>query len=222
MAVEGSMSVAAVGSAEATEALNRGLRALQDGLRLPGLETALASGGLPQALSEALLRWWTAYEGYLQIVGDSLDIRCGAGCAHCCHDNPRGLSGVELLWLEQGIHDHPQQDELRSRIAYIAKRFQSRIDEHGDESRAQREGKIARQPCPLLDENQRCSVYAHRPVEHPRAGEAVNPHLKPARVLRQLLQALSHRLGLQGLPGDLARGLVALEGHDGADSKKSD
>jgi hypothetical protein len=45
---------------------------------------------------------------------------------------------------------------------------------------------------------------------HPRNSEAVNPQLLPAPAVRDLLWAISVRLGLADLPEDLQTGTTAL------------
>ena len=205
-------------SKEATAALNEGLRALQDALRTPELETALEKG-LPAGFVEAMERWWAAYDRYTSVVSEALEVTCTRGCHFCCLDNPTGVSGVELLWVLRSL-----PEDLDGAAAEPAARFEGAIEQWGSVEQAQRLVKANLDPCMYLQDGQ-CRVYAGRPIacrmffsitqpyrcDPAFPGEATNPKLEPPQVLKELLKAISHRLGLSGLPGDLRRGMAALE-----------
>jgi hypothetical protein len=87
--------------------------------------------------------------------------------------------------------------------------------------------KRAKLRCAFLGEDDRCVVYEARPVacrmfyaltdpawcdvQHPKNADAVNPHFEPAKVLIQLLAAISERSGLDGLPSDLWSAVCVLD-----------
>jgi Fe-S-cluster containining protein len=173
-------------------------------------------------------RWWTAYDRYLAIVSGALNVTCARGCAFCCMDNPRGISGVELLGVFEALA--PQQ---RGTADGPAARFQSLVDEHGIED-AQARSKAQLTPCMYLVAGA-CSVYASRPmacrmffsVTPPAAcdptsdAQPVNPKLEPPQVLKDLLKAISHRLQLHRLPKDLRRGMSGIEAHPPLQRRRS-
>jgi Fe-S-cluster containining protein len=225
--VADTLDIPAAGSPEAVAALEDGLRHLQDALRCPGLEDALADGELPDALVTALEGWWAAYERYLALVGDSLPLTCRAGCNHCCRHNPRGVSGVEVLWAVRAARAHPDGAAMLSEMAGLAVRFDAHAQATGSAAKASAAAGLRGDPCGFLGADGRCRVYGSRPAvcrmfvavtepawcdhTHPRHGEARNPHLVPPLILRQLLLAISQRLGLSGLPRDLWRGVAAYD-----------
>ena len=168
---------------------------------------SLAEDGLSDAFVDAFLSWWDHYERFIALVAPGFRPECKAGCNNCCWQNPRGVSGIELYFIDRMLRGRPDEYAVRAR-------FKRRM---GREVGA----------CPLLDERGWCSVYAARPVpcrmffsatppawchpEHDRHAEAVNPHLVPSEHHAQLLEAISSRLGLGGLPTDLHGGMVAIE-----------
>lgn len=222
----GTLDVQAAGSDAAVAALNEGLVALQDALRLPGLEQAMENGGPPGALTQALDRWWMAYDRYRQEAKTGLDVTCREGCHWCCLDNPEVVTGVELLqvWMAaRRLPDWPQVLDLARELAVEVEQIKQR---QPDRRAAQAEVRARGRRCMFLSQDNRCKVYGARPVacrmfvavtepdwcdaSNPRYSERVNPHLEPARVLLQILAALSHRLGLHQGPTDLRQGLVWL------------
>jgi len=212
------MDVLAKRSPQAVAALDEGLAALQDVLRLPGLEGAVDSGSVPPELYAGIDRWWRAYARYLAIVSSSVNTRCTLGCAACCHQNPRGLSGLETLLVLRAARRHEDWPALQAAFQKEAKAWRVRVEASG-EAVAMAGTKRDSVRCPLLDESNRCRVYEDRPVacrmfyaltdpewcdvNHPQHGQAANPHFEPAPVLRQILLAVSERLGLDALPRDL-------------------
>lgn len=79
---------------------------------------------------------------------------CRDGCAHCCH-HPVGVTLPEAMTLVAAVRalPHPRRTELELRIADAAATTR-------DVPWAQ----LAHQPCPLLDPQQRCSLYIARPL----------------------------------------------------------
>ena len=223
------MDVPAKRSPLAVAALDEGLAALQDVLRLPGLESAVETGSIPPELYAGIDRWWRAYARYLAIVSSSVNARCTAGCAACCHQNPRGLSGLEALLVLRAARSHEDWPALREAFQEQAKAWRGRVAESGDAVAAMALTKREAVRCPLLDESDRCRVYEDRPVacrmfyaltepewcdvNHPQNAQAVNPHFEPAPVLRQILSAVSQRLGLDSVPSDLWSAVPMLDEH---------
>lgn len=101
-------------------------------------------------------------------------VKCKPGCSDCCHAL-FDLSLVEAMYLNQIFADSfnygPKRSAILSRAADIdrdltrLKREMFHAEKEGvkpDEIMA----KVAtiRVPCPLLDEDQHCSLYAERPI----------------------------------------------------------
>jgi Fe-S-cluster containining protein len=200
-----SIALDAAASAEANAHLTRMLHALQDALRAPADDV--------EALERGLHRAFDAYDAFVAHVVAAHPMRCAAGCTACCHDNPRGVTGVELERLAAVIDGWADAAAIYAAFAELA-----RQREHPDAWRR------ARRPCPLLRDG-RCRAYAERPLAcraffaltppewcdpaHASYSERVNPHLDPPRILLQILQALSARRGLPtsiDLHTGLARG----------------
>lgn len=187
------IELAAAASPEANAALTAMLHALQGALRAdPGDTSALEAG-----IADALI----AYDRYLALVVEAHPMTCSVGCTACCHDNPRGVTGVEIARLAREIAGWPDADAVHARfVAYAAARTDAEA------------WRRARHPCPLLDAEGTCRAYNKRPLAcrafvamtpaawcdptHDAYGERVNPHLDPPRVILQILQALSARAGL--------------------------
>ncbi len=220
------LEVEAAVSADAIRSLNAGLSALQDALRHLITEGPPADIHRPSPVfSEAMSRWWRAYDRYVALVSEALEVRCG-GCHFCCRDNPRGLSGVELLWAWRaslGLPDHPA---IAARTATLAADWRADVEALGEDAAADAVSRGGAW-CMYLSPEGRCRIYAARPIpcrmflsitepawcdhSHPDHDRAVNPHAEPAEILRKLLGAISERLGLGDLPADLRSGVAALE-----------
>lgn len=198
------MTLHAAASPEANGLLTRMLHALQGALRAPANDDAALEKGISDAL--------VAYDAYLAHVAGAHPLTCRRGCTACCHDDPDGVTGVELERLGRLIDDWPDGPALRRRFAELA-------GEHTDAETWRRRGI----PCPLLDAAGDCRAYTHRPLAcrafvsltppewcgptDARYPDRVNPHLDPPKIILQILQALSARRGLT-VATDLHRGLA--------------
>jgi Fe-S-cluster containining protein len=180
------------------------LHALQGALRAGRDDEAALEAGLAAGLA--------AYDAFLAHVTAAHPMSCRVGCTACCHDNPRGVTGVELERLGRLIDTWADGASVRMRFTTLAAR---RTD--AETWRRQHE------PCPLLDAGGRCRAYTSRPLAcrafvattpaawcdpaDPAYAERANPHLDPPRVILQILQALSARRGLP-IATDLHMGLA--------------
>ncbi len=198
------ITLEAAASPEANALLTTMLRALQGALRAPADDDAALAAALDEGLA--------AYDAYLAHVEAAHPVSCRVGCTACCHDNPRGVTGVEIERLGRVVDSWPDGAAVRARFASLAAR--------ATDAETWRR---LREPCPLLDGDGRCRAYAHRPIacrafvaltpadwcapEHPDYTERVNPHLDPPTILLQILQALSARRGLP-VATDLHGGMV--------------
>ncbi len=101
-------------------------------------------------------------------------VTCGAGCSDCCHAL-FDLTFIEALYLNHQFNKAfppgPARDAILERANkadrehYKLKRKAFRAGEQGVSTREILED-LSRERirCPLLDENDRCILYAHRPV----------------------------------------------------------
>lgn len=195
----------AASSAAAKVHLDRMLRALQGAARLPSVWNDAMRAAMDEAFS--------AYDAYLALVVSRHPMSCRERCTACCHDNPRGVTGIELRRLYEQIANSAGAGTTMARFAALA-------SQHASEG----EWRKRHIPCPLLHDG-RCSVYATRPIacrsfvaltpaewcspEHPHHEDRVNPHLEPPLVLLRFLQLLSTNLGLHNA-ADLHAGMAAL------------
>lgn len=156
---------------------------------------------------------FVAYDAYLALVVLAHPMSCRERCTACCHDNPRGVTGIELRRLYEQVITASGAGTTMARFGTLAAQ--------GTDPTQWRKRGI---PCPLLKDG-RCSTYANRPIAcrsfvaltpaewcspgdvHHR--ERVNPHLEPPLVLLKFLQLLSTNLGLQNAD-DLHSGMAAL------------
>lgn len=193
MALPTTLTLDAAASPEATAHLNTMLFALQAALRLP----PTSSPELEACVTDAL----AAYDRYVAHVVAAHPMSCRAGCTACCHDNPRGVTGVELRRLRAAIAEFPDADTILAHFAALAARTTDAAT-----------WRKLREPCPLLSAAGRCRAYDARPIacraffaltppgqcspDDPLYESRVNPHLDPPKVLVQALHVLSQRLGL--------------------------
>ncbi|MCB9797392.1 MAG: YkgJ family cysteine cluster protein [Alphaproteobacteria bacterium] len=212
---------------EAVFAMGDLMQALSDAVDTPGLEER-PHGALPEPFERALAAFYEAYDRYLAARLSLIPVRCGQGCAHCCRDNPRGSSGVELMVLWRAARALPDGEALLEAAAARGARYAERLRRLGGEDAAIAETKAAGDACVFLSEAGACRVYAARPVacrmffsitepawcaqRHPRHAEARNPHLAPPPVARMMLDEISRRLGLAQVPRDLSQGVVEVAG----------
>ncbi len=195
----------AAASPEANALLTTMLRALQVALRAPPSDDSALEAGL-----EAGLR---AYDEFLAAVVRAHPMSCRRGCTACCHDNPRGVTGVEIERLRSVVAAWPDAENVLDHFTMLAA---LRTDPET--------WRRSRHPCPLLDGDGGCRAYAQRPLAcrafvaqtpaewcdpgEPGYASRVNPHLDPPRVILQILQALSARRGLP-VATDLHSGMAA-------------
>lgn len=179
------------------------LVALQDALRLPPRWSP--------ALQSCLDRAFDAYDAYIAHVVAAHPMSCRRGCTACCHDNPEGVSGVELRRLRERIDTFPDAEAIYAAFARLAAMSTDPFS-----------WRAARHPCPLLGEDGACRAYDRRPIacrafhalspaawcdpDSPDYIGRINPHLDPPDVLLLFFKALSERLGL-GPARDLHSGL---------------
>lgn len=210
-------------SPEAVFAMGDLMQALSEAVDTPGLDGASPSAP-PPGLDAAMHRFYEAYDRYLAARLERIPVRCQRACAHCCRDNPRGSTGIELLRLLDAVRALPDGEALLARAEARAARYAERLARLGSEDAAIAETKLARDACMFLGADGACRVYDARPVacrmffaitepdwcaqEHPQHREALNPQLAPPPMARMMLDAVSQSLGLGGLPRDLSGAVV--------------
>lgn len=100
--------------------------------------------------------FWTAIEAYYNTISQYEGFQCGKGCAHCCYDNPHGVSALEL----ERIIPLLSKEQIR-KIQESKKEYEA-LPISPNQNR-QQEWKKKCIPCPLLS-NHSCSVYHVRPL----------------------------------------------------------
>lgn len=93
------------------------------------------------------------------------DLKCGAGCAHCCHT---GVAATQVEW--DGIVDHARKTGLDlNRIIQRAQKTVDKIKRVLDSKKnldsVEWHRLVINQPCPFLNEEQICEVYDDRPLD---------------------------------------------------------
>ena len=122
-----------------------------------------------RALLERLDAWFA--EGKRQ-YGDN--IPCRAGCTACCH-GPFDISAADAELLRAGLGTLPaaERGEVRVRAELLLTRMRElapgwdapwAIGDLGEDGFDQVAEALAGEPCPLLGDDGRCRVYAHRPL----------------------------------------------------------
>jgi uncharacterized protein len=188
----------AAASPEAVARLEEMLARAQDALRAALRDDR---AGVDAALDAAM----DAYDRYRAHVVAAHPMACREGCTACCHDNPRGVTGIEIARLREVATDEE--------LAHFRRLAASGAPEEEWRQRGE--------PCPFLREG-RCRVYTRRPIAcrafyaltparqcdpgDPGYGERVNPHLDPPQIVMQILRAISQRLAL-GEDVDLHSGM---------------
>lgn len=101
-------------------------------------------------------------------------IPCRAGCTACCH-GPFDISAADTLLLREALAELPPEarEEVRVAAARVLARIRAQAPEWqppydladlGDDRFDGISESLASLPCPLLDEQGSCRVYASRPL----------------------------------------------------------
>lgn len=101
-------------------------------------------------------------------------IPCRAGCTACCH-GPFDISPADAALLREGLVALPaaEREEIRVRGELLLTRMQALAPEWGapwdvatlgDDGFDRVAEALADLPCPMLGDDGRCRVYAHRPL----------------------------------------------------------
>lgn len=101
-------------------------------------------------------------------------IPCRAGCSACCH-GPFDISAADTLLLREGLVtlDPDVRNGARERGERLLERMRAvapswgppwDVGSLGDSAFDRVVEALADEPCPLLDAEGRCLVYAHRPL----------------------------------------------------------
>jgi len=122
-----------------------------------------------RSVLERLDRWFSDARERLPGV-----IPCGPGCSACCH-GPFDISVADALLLQEGLVElpHAEREEVRERGRALLTRMREQapnwqppwdIAQLGEDRFDAITDRLSGEPCPLLDAEGRCRVYAHRPL----------------------------------------------------------
>jgi len=101
-------------------------------------------------------------------------IPCRAGCTACCH-GPFDISPADAELLREGLAalPAPERAAIRARGERLLGRMRELVpgwgapwdvDAIGEAAFDRMAEALASEPCPMLGENGKCGVYAHRPL----------------------------------------------------------
>lgn len=118
-------------------------------------------------LLERLDRWFAE-------AAKGREIPCRAGCTACCH-GPFDISPADAELLREGLALLPAdvRADIRSRGRALLGQMQVilpgwsapwDVDAIGEEGFDQMAEALAAEPCPMLGQDGKCRVYAHRPL----------------------------------------------------------
>ena len=137
-----------------------------------GVDEFAETGWLPERFFALLEELYAAFDAYVahNLAASDLRILCRAGCSRCCHQAVHGVYAFEIVNLYRLLRPLGEFDAIRAAFAAYAEQFQATVeqvgesDSEGDPVQHAVEAFIAAAlPCPLL-ENDRCRVYAQRPM----------------------------------------------------------
>lgn len=99
------------------------------------------------------------------------EVKCRQGCSDCCHAL-FDVTLIEALYLNAKFFELDEgrrnaillEADKADRKAYVLKKKASRDADEVDHSEILMRTAKERLRCPLLDSDERCSLYAHRPI----------------------------------------------------------
>jgi hypothetical protein len=109
---------------------------LEELAELPGLEEFARTRKLPARFFELWDAALAAYDRYLEVMTGpgALQVRCGAGCAACCHEVPTGVQAVELVAIYHRYRELPDFVELHNRACDLADQFTALLAERAPDA----------------------------------------------------------------------------------------
>lgn len=208
---------------------------------MPGLEAFPETQRVPEEFLPTLARALSAYDRYVQTIvdGAGLQVSCASGCSACCHDVPTGVQAVELLAIYATYREFADFEALHNRACDLADELYELLVERAGEARSvqsdspiYQEAQLAfrrrRRRCIFLGDDDRCRIYARRPlpcrmhfsishpdqcwVDHDAAEDAVTPNFEPPDDMLVHMRRAAKRMGLSQLSPSLFQGLAVLGG----------
>lgn len=214
-------------------------------LRLQALpDPGIVAETLPGELA-AILDFTQAYQNlYMDFLEAALPqhqekIRCGAGCANCCHHYPMSVEPFELISLY--AHLRNQDDFSRGLESCLHRmrayaRLQPPAPDEQDYSEEEEEAQLHRYfsqklACPFIRANGDCGVYTYRPLTCRMYFSLTDPqfcvpeHLQtplnrsfivylPDEIEEKIAAVTAYYAHLE-LPEGLYPGLLAINGFEG-------
>jgi len=194
-----------------------------------GIDDFATTGWLPESFFSDLAQLYSTYDAYIahNIDASALKIVCSFGCARCCRQTVHGCYAFEIIDIYRQLRPRANFGQIHDSLVRSADEFQSMFERYAEKANGrldtallntlQHTSAIAN-PCPLLVDN-KCSVYAHRPVSCRMYHSLTSPvfcttvigrtfHLLPPEEVAGILTALNDRLAFP-YSEFLAQGLVA-------------
>ena len=175
-------------------------------------------------ISEKMDAFYQAYDAFLALALDEIPMSCRSGCAHCCTDNPIGVTGAELEMISDWVVQQADAERLLEHITKGAFRYQEIVEQHTHQKSLA--WKKLRHFCPFLGLDSHCRIYSIRPVAcrmhfsitpsewcepaHDNFESSCNPQLELSENVHQRLQRISFQRGWVQKPTDLLSGLTKL------------
>lgn len=144
--------------------------------RLAELSEALGLGPDPERVLGPLRRLYGEVDAAIARAADGLGLPCGSGCSECCHESVF-LSAPEFLAVAAALLDRPPEvvQEIRIRMLALAHRFEDELELLETLPAGTERDEVAarvRFRCPLLGEDERCTVYEARELNARTFGQS--------------------------------------------------
>ncbi len=147
---------------------------LENGLSaLPTAVDAEYYAALQQALDRHLPRLYATYDAYVaaHLSDTARTVRCGRGCDACCRHFVDSVEPFEIAAIHLHIRQRESYPDMILGFHRRASLFQrlrqeeaARVDSETADDRALYRYYVRGAPCPFLQSDGACGIYAHRPM----------------------------------------------------------
>jgi Fe-S-cluster containining protein len=134
-------------------------------------ETGKPFYGMLEVISRRCLPpLYAAYDDYVAGVLQTGEkqAQCRSGCSACCRHYVTSVEPIEILAIHFHIHSLDQYPDLlfalHGRVAKFKQILVKEIADNEAEDRALHRYFLRGVPCPFLDKDEKCGIYASRPM----------------------------------------------------------